>query len=75
MCYPSYRESVETEVSRCIQARKMFTAWDITCYYGIARDFHGDTYDLAKLIPAAKRSLLDSFLNRVKSRVATGRRA
>ncbi len=129
MCYPSYREAVETEVRRRVEAKEMFTAWDITCAvraegvaeshrvlkevvhclhrygqmgdeyertfvavgegpthaflyhhyaddpcdYGIVPD-DSDKYDLAKLIPVAKRGKLDTLLNRVMSSVTGARR-
>jgi hypothetical protein len=131
MCHPSYRQTAEAEVNRRVQAREMFTAWDITCAvraqgvreshrilkevvhsmhrYGQMGDyertfmavgagptqaflFHhpdndpcdygrdceenkdGDEYDLSQLVPVAKRSLLDSLLNRFVTRVTTVRR-
>ena len=123
MCYPSYRETIETEVRRRVQAQEMFTAWDITCAvraegvreshrtikevvhslhrygqmgddyertfvaigdgpthaflyhhtnddpsdYGIEDSDSADRYDLSKLVPVSKRSLLDTLLNRVLS--------
>jgi hypothetical protein len=48
---------------------------DDPCDYGISRDDSNDGYDLAKLVPAAKRGLLDTLLNRVVTRVSPVRRA
>jgi len=125
MCYPSYRQAVETEVLRRIAAQEMFTAWDITravqaqgfhqphrvlkevvhCLHRYGRmggDYqravitvgdegvqaflyhHGEAdprtygasgggsnhFALARLVPQAKRGLLDALLGRARGNAA-----
>ncbi|MES2459760.1 MAG: hypothetical protein V4671_04195 [Armatimonadota bacterium] len=48
---------------------------DDPCDYGLSPDSSDDKYDLAKLVPTARRGLLDTLLNRVISGVTASRRA